>query len=136
MSKRELKDLVPPLELCKQIPSGAFEDSALVWFGHDKVYFPPPVHSDMEVVPRNELGVTCHVFLETGVRQLYPAPTLAEILEKFDRFAGASRFKHQWMASYEKHPEGEFKWGDLIEIRDTDAATAALRLFLGMEARR
>lgn len=27
----ELKDIVPPLELCKQIPAGEFEDSALVW---------------------------------------------------------------------------------------------------------
>ena len=27
----ELKDIVPPLELCKLIPAGAFEDSALVW---------------------------------------------------------------------------------------------------------
>ena len=79
MSK--LEDLVPSLELCKRIPAGAFADSALVWFGHDKVYFPPPVHNDMAVVPRHELGVTCHVFLKKGVRQLYPAPTLEEILK-------------------------------------------------------
>lgn len=26
-----LKSIVPPLELCKQIPVGEFEDSALVW---------------------------------------------------------------------------------------------------------
>ena len=29
MSK--LESIVPPLELCKQIPAGEFEDSALVW---------------------------------------------------------------------------------------------------------
>ena len=32
MSK--LEDIVPPLELCKRIPAGAFEDSALVWTVH------------------------------------------------------------------------------------------------------
>lgn len=35
MSK--LEDIVPPLELCKRIPAGAFEDSVLVWvFDHQK----------------------------------------------------------------------------------------------------
>lgn len=29
-----LESIVPPLELCKKIPAGEFEDSALVWDIH------------------------------------------------------------------------------------------------------
>lgn len=74
MEKKTLESLVPPLDLCKQIPQGAFENSVLVWFGHR--------HTDktMKVVPRNELGVACQFFLQKGVRVAYPAPTLQEIL--------------------------------------------------------
>ena len=31
-----LENLIPPLELCKQIPAGEFDDSALVWDIHGK----------------------------------------------------------------------------------------------------
>lgn len=31
-----LKSIVPPLELCKRIPAGEFEDSAMVWDIHGK----------------------------------------------------------------------------------------------------
>ena len=31
-----LENLVPPVELCKQIPAGEFKDSALVWDIHGK----------------------------------------------------------------------------------------------------
>lgn len=37
MSK--LESIVPPVELCKQIPGGEFEDSALVWVYDDLVEF-------------------------------------------------------------------------------------------------
>ena len=32
----DLTDLIPPLELCKLIPSGEFEDSYFVWTKFDK----------------------------------------------------------------------------------------------------
>lgn len=55
-----LTDLVPPLELCKKIPTGEFADSALVW-----------VSEDLGVVPASMID-----------RELYdiPAPTLEEIM--------------------------------------------------------
>ena len=79
MEKKTLESLVPPLDLCKKIPEGAFADSALVWFGHR--------HTDktMAVVPRNELGVGCQFFLQKGVRVAYPAPTLEEIMAALAR---------------------------------------------------
>ena len=73
--RRRLKDLVPPLDLCKQIPEGAFADSTLVWFGH------PHTDKTMQVVPRNELGAVCKRFLRMNIRVAYSAPTLGEILE-------------------------------------------------------
>lgn len=60
MSK--LEDLVPKLDLCKQIPEGAFEDSALTW---------------------NEGYVKGNFVIEQrgfGLHYIAPAPTLQEIL--------------------------------------------------------
>lgn len=61
-----LKSIVPPLELCKQIPEGEFEDSALVW------------------VDGNTQN-PCIVFVEPRRYAIdnthRPAPTLEEVLE-------------------------------------------------------
>lgn len=65
-----LEQLVPPLELCKQIPEGAFADSALVWQCAMFLATMPPKYV-WEVRPRNE----CFG------HEVPPAPTLAEILE-------------------------------------------------------
>ena len=64
----ELKDIVPPLELCKQIPAGAFDDSALVWMDDRCVLgeLPPCVSVRVK---------------NTYHKILAPAPTLAEIME-------------------------------------------------------
>ena len=60
-----LKNIVPPLELCKQIPAGEFEDSALVWCR---------VLGEDVVCPRARwVGVD-------GTTSI-PAPTLEEVLE-------------------------------------------------------
>lgn len=65
-----LENLVPPLELCKQIPAGEFEDSALVWEKSEK-YFQATEIIDYEykVVARDES------------KGGFPAPTLEEVLE-------------------------------------------------------
>ena len=63
MSKVE--NIVPPLELCKRIPAGEFEDTALVWCR---------VRGEDVVCPREHwVGVF-------GMSPV-PAPTLEEILE-------------------------------------------------------
>lgn len=65
-----LESIVPPLELCKQIPEGEFEDSALVWEKTEK-YFQATEIIDYEykVVARDES------------KGGFPAPTLEEVLE-------------------------------------------------------
>ena len=66
MSK-SIESLVPPLDLCKQIPEGAFVDSALVYIAGGIV------------VPRYiKLGDTEH--FNNGT----PAPTLAEIMKDIE----------------------------------------------------
>lgn len=44
----KLEDLVSPLELCKKIPAGAFDDSGLVWqknIGLDGTTYSPRVNT-------------------------------------------------------------------------------------------
>ena len=64
-----LESIVPPLELCKRIPAGEFEDSALVWYrfwGEDNVR------------PRDQwVG-------GDGISPV-PAPTLEESLEEIGK---------------------------------------------------
>ena len=71
MSK--LENLVPPLELCKRIPEGSFEDSALVW-GNPKGWYPCLFP---DVVSRD----CC----DDPSKVIAPAPTLAEILQALPR---------------------------------------------------
>lgn len=76
-----LQDLVPPLELCKLIPKGEFEDSALVW---------------AEIKKENEVKSYIYTadmvnYYATSFHKLYPAPTLQEILEKLP---GDFEFSH------------------------------------------
>ena len=64
-----LKSIVPPLELCKKIPAGEFEDSALVWCR---------VRGENAVCQREQwVGVF-------GMSPV-PAPTLEEILEEIGK---------------------------------------------------
>lgn len=69
MSK--LENIVPPLELCKQIPAGEFEESALVW----EVY-----HYQYTIDPYVISRETSETTRGKGLESVYPAPTLAEIL--------------------------------------------------------
>ena len=102
-----LEDLVPPLELCKQLKPGEFEDSAMVWM------------TDGTCEPRR-----CSAYIAA------PAPTLAEIMNEFRK-----NTKARWPVC-EQHPNGTwfckvFDW-DQGEgsIADHNAATAAMRLYL------
>ena len=76
-----LEDLVPSLELCKQIPAGAFEDSVFAWsFSCDKRNKEPFVdrREDIEFCRRGMVNAP----------PVYPAPTLAEILSDANKSFG------------------------------------------------
>lgn len=120
MSK--LDDLVPPLELCKQIPDGKFADSALVW-GGDQFY------QSIRVLPR---GCQC-VKLDAVI---CPAPTLEEILREMAKYP--HRFNNLTCDAYEEMDFGVTAFvpyrgkpgSTLTEYRDGSGATAALKLWL------
>lgn len=65
-----LESIVPPVDMCKRIPAGEFEDSALVWKKSEK-YFQATEIIDYEykVVARDES------------KGGFPAPTLEEVLD-------------------------------------------------------
>lgn len=71
----KLEELVPPLELCKLIPKGEFEDSCFAW----------ACSCDKRVI---EPFVDCRKYIEFCHRNVanapavYPAPTLEEIMAK------------------------------------------------------
>lgn len=58
-----LDSLVPPLELCRKIPAGEFEDSCFVRIGEDTII----LRSNVRVVSGRQ-------------NDIYPAPTLQEIM--------------------------------------------------------
>ena len=118
-----LENLVPPLELCKQIPAGHFEDSALVWFGHDR-------QDDMKVLPREELGPVCLFFVDKGLRAVYQAPTLSEIMVALSRYEPV--IVTQWRTGQVSVVVK--RDGTECEEVSEDSATAALKLWLDLEA--
>lgn len=101
-----LKDLVPPLELCQQIPDGEFAESFFIWVnGFDnqpKVVFRP----------WDKKNIAC------------PAPTLEEIWKelpdtvKVDKWGGF-------------HIKNDVKNG--YGVSNTKGATAALKLWLKLK---
>ena len=125
----ELEDLVPPMKLCKQIPEGKFDESALVWEKHDEdqnVY---------EICPR--LCCFCNIRNE----KISPAPTLQEIMKKlYSESEGCCQLvnsffdRNGWeiVAVYEDHDDSGYG-GDYSNAKDRDnPATAALRLWLAV----
>lgn len=70
-----LEDLVPPVELCEQLPPGAFSDSALV---HVEVFALDGVATYKDIIPRACLE-TCYADLIGTIRA--PAPTAQEIMD-------------------------------------------------------
>lgn len=122
-----LESIVPPLELCKQIPKGAFADSALEWVtcgdtepkykAVDKRHFP--------YIP------------EEGAL-VYPAPTLAEILEALENHGRVytQRDDDGWTVMLEIAGDEEGYGYDAKIERDTaKPETAALRLWLQINKR-
>lgn len=108
----ELEDLVPPMELCKQIPAGKFEDSTLVWAVNGSSYF----------VEQREL-----IEYALWGRIVAPAPTLQEILADLAK-DGLSPKIHAFM-----HGEN-LMWNIASEKYGESAAEIALKLWFELTA--
>ena len=76
-----LESIVPPLELCKQIPAGEFEDSVLVWKHHEIFFRGIDImdQTDRVTFRADEQNDIVSTYSST---RYYPAPTLAEIMAK------------------------------------------------------
>lgn len=107
-----LTNLVPPLELCKLIPAGEFENSVLGYHRYcikdGKEYY--------EVVQRGNTHSLTDV--------QYPAPTLEEIIRRirFDLLCGIEHHGDFYVAN--RH---------IGVFEDERAATAALKLWLKLK---
>lgn len=65
----KIEQLVPPFELCQQIPTDAFNDTALVW----KTYHRGIISDNPYVAER---GTWDHEFREDFAQPIIPAPPL------------------------------------------------------------
>lgn len=135
----DLTDLVPPLELCKLIPTGEFADSALMWL---EVDIPQGDKTGWQVIPSYKIFRTCH-------NPKYPAPTLQEIMEAIggikEEFVPDPlspdnekliKRNPQYQPSIEFFPEANFPWtsmrwtNSIWSESDTSAPEAAIRTYL------
>lgn len=115
MANKTLESLVPPLDLCKQIPQGKFADSALVW------------RYDRDI----EQYIVC-VRCPYSDKQI-PAPTLEEIMEAMGNCGDVFLRKDGdgWMIMRELPGDGCDS-----EHAPDHPATAALRLWFDVKGRR
>ena len=118
MSK--LENIVPPLELCKKIPAGEFEDSVLVW--KERI----GISCDDLVKIREPEDISYKV--ESAEVNYFPAPTLEETitslltygwLVKIDCRFGLDTFVELYSRTSNKH----------YTEYDPSACAAALRLW-------
>ena len=74
----ELKDIVPPLELCEQIPAGEFEDSVFAWRYPTYDERNHRLLSKWHVIEVNWDAVK--EYKKKYDERFFPAPTLEEII--------------------------------------------------------
>ena len=115
-----IESIVPPLELCKLIPAGEFEDSVFIWgYSCDKRNTKPFVDERdcVEYCRRNMVNAP----------SVFPAPTLQEIMAEIP-FSQVSILAS---GSFVIHPR--FGKNAILRYYDDNAATAALKLWLKMK---
>lgn len=110
--KLNLEELVPPVELCKQIPEGEFAGSVFVWsYSCDRRNTEPFVdrREDVEYCRRDLLNAP----------PVHPAPTLEEIMASFSYCRVYKKSSGKFIACRNK----------FREVAE-NGATAALKLWL------
>lgn len=117
-----LEDIVPSLELCKQIPNESFEDSALVW----------AVNGSSCFIEQREL-----MEYANRSKTLAPAPTLVEILPELYALAGADVVETYfdssgWSVRYVYTMSDDDDVDDDMLDDNYNPAYAALKLWLNL----
>ena len=122
-----LESIVPSLELCKKIPKGAFNDSALWWIE--------------EYIPGNKIPVDSYVCKRGtcedshgGYFLFYPAPSAIEIFDALTQklpSAVVSASRSGYTIFYTSN--GLDDSFNIIEEKDEILTVAALRMWLRLE---
>jgi hypothetical protein len=122
----DLTNLVPPLELCKLIPAGEFQDSALVWRVPNCSF--PEEDEFYEIHERDK----CESWMKD--KQI-PAPTLQEIMEVLPHDDACNDLLIGYSEKVEKFTGWHIYYiGDRKRhCYDKSAVTAALKLWLKMK---
>lgn len=133
----KLEEIVPPVDLCKLIPAGHFEDCAFCWHYIDTVGFICRT-TGCEQVQSKEWQITPNHRRKIEIRrkhgeEIYPAPTLQEILQELA--SGNYRVSVNYdyweneifVISAEKGP---FKGTGSVKGHNGNIAEAALRAWL------
>lgn len=129
-----LKDLVPPLELCKKIPAGEFEDSALVYSVSQDKILQAEIFIDLRELAEYRVNQ-----IKDDLPVLYPAPTLQEIMDKFVilTVAGAIEDENKQFATSIGGTQEYYKTHSIFEQHICcpvpTNATAALKLWLELK---
>ena len=124
MSK--LESLVPPLELCKLIPAGSFDDAAFAWIHADVVGFVCRTSGCEEVAGKEWQLIRSNASRVIRARkrgeEIYPAPTLEEIM-------GAMPY----LRVYKKTANFYVVVKEQERLPSFSGATAALKLWLKLK---
>ena len=134
-TRSKLEELVPTLDMCKQIPEGKFNDSALVWARPGNIGVLVGEDDLWEVFERASLEKT---------DEMLPAPTLSEIMEalptcvvvsgdsseKYLNLLDARNKGKGWQVGYASLGFGKFARHDFLRQQYANPATAALKMWL------
>lgn len=140
-----LTDLVPPLNLCKLIPTGEFEDSAFVWALRKAeppyigraigVNMGSVIDGDYCLCTREYAGKVRWVHGKDNIPcPTVPAPTFDEILDELHKCQEEVFVKwsetayHGWLVNAYSHGRNED-----YQAHDERKTTAALKLWLKMK---
>lgn len=124
MSK--LETLVPPVDLCKLIPEGEFEDSAFMC--EEAVGMASRKTLDIRIIPRQRITSKPYIDRYLGREYyIYPAPTLEEIMAELPSTTVCGKEHHSdWYVSH-------WRIGCVEDTERKGAATAALKLWLKLK---
>lgn len=141
------EDIVPPVELCKLIPAGEFEDSVFIWDNSEQYGFWDGEDKNGNHIGgwgklpamgwrvRKNFSERCRKRMkETGAKvDCYPAPTLQEILEELHKLQDDVFLKwsetayNEWLVNAYTHPKEDY------QAHDKKLAIAALKVWLKLK---
>jgi hypothetical protein len=136
----ELKDLVPPIDICKLIPAGEFADSVFIWgYSCDKRNTEP-------FIDERDCVEYCRKNI-VNAPPAYPAPTTDEILSECKNIHRVLNPTLWWQGTWKADcainksdklideclEDADFNDLAIVEVQGDKPATAALKLWLKLK---